>query len=95
MARVTRDSRVRRGDEVLHREVGGEAVLVDLGSGRYFGLDEVGTQVWAGMERETSVAALVERVAAEFAVEPERAEKDLIALLRDMAKRGLVKVRAA
>jgi len=95
MATVTRNSRVRRSGDVLHRDLEGEAVLVDLGSGRFFGLDEVGTRIWAGMEREASVESLVDLVVAEFRVGRDRAERDLLALLRDLAKRGLVKSRPA
>jgi hypothetical protein len=93
--KFTKDARVRRSREVLHRDLQGEAVLVDLGSGKFFGLDEVGTRVWDGMESETTVDALVDRVVAEFEVSRPRAEKDLHALLRDLARRGLVKVRPA
>lgn len=95
MRSLTAASRVRRSAEVLHREIEGEAILVDLDSGRFFGLDEVGARVWAGMEREATVASLVDLVVAEFRVGRPRAERDLLALLRDLAKRGLVRVRSA
>src|SRR5258706_1055180 len=95
MATIARNSRIRRSEELLHRDLGGEAVLVDLGSGRYCGLDEVGARVWDGMESETTVDALVDRVVAEFRVTRPRAERDLLALLRDLSKRGLVEVRSA
>lgn len=93
--KFTKSTRVKRSEDVLHRDLEGEAVLVDLGSGRFFGLDEVGTRVWDGMESETTVDALVDRVVAEFEVARPRAEKDLLALLRDLAKRGLVRTRPA
>jgi len=92
MPSLTPASRVRRGRDVLHREVEGEAVLVDLGSGRFFGLDEVGTRVWDRLDTEATVASLVDRVVEEFEVARPRAEKDLLALLREMARRRLVTV---
>jgi len=33
-------------DEVICQELGGESVLLDLGSESYLGLDEVGTRIW-------------------------------------------------
>ena len=42
--RVTLEDQVQRSSEVLVQEVGGEAVLLDLASERYFGLDPVGTR---------------------------------------------------
>lgn len=95
MRTVARNARVRRGPEVLHRVLEGEALLVDLASGRFFGLDPVGTFVWEGIEEEVPVADLVERVTAEFRVDAGRAERDLLALLGDLARRGLVEVRPA
>jgi hypothetical protein len=86
-------SRVRRSAEVLHRDIDGETVLVDLGSGRFFGLDPVGARVWDGLGTETTAAALVDRVVAEFAVARPRAEKDVLALLGDLAAKGLVEIR--
>ncbi len=44
---VTLESILRHSGEVLQQEVGGEAVLLDLASESYFGLDPVGTRIWA------------------------------------------------
>ncbi len=95
MPALTPASRVRRGRDVLHRDLEGEAILVDLGTGRFFGLDEVGARVWDGLASEATVESLVDRVVAEFEVSRPRAEKDLLALLREMARRRLVTVLPA
>jgi hypothetical protein len=95
MSALTPASRIKRGRDVLHRELEGEAVLVDLGTGRFYGLDEVGMRVWHGLGRETRVSTLVDRVVKEFEVSRPRAEKDLLALLRELARRRLVTVRPA
>jgi len=79
----------------MHRVVDGEAVLVDLAGGNFFGLDEVGTFIWEGMDGETAVAALVDRVVGAFEVTSDRAGSDLLVLLNEMADRGLVRAAGA
>ena len=39
-------TRVELRDEVAFRELNGEGVLLDLVSGTYFGLNEVGARLW-------------------------------------------------
>lgn len=43
---VTLASRVRINDDVMFQELQGEAVLLSLASGTYFGLDRMGTRIW-------------------------------------------------
>ena len=38
--------RVRVPDEVIARDLAGEALIVHLGTGTYFGLDATGTRMW-------------------------------------------------
>jgi hypothetical protein len=73
-------------------ELEGEAVILSLADGVYYGLDGVGALVWERLREPTSVAALRDAVTAEFDVHAETAERDLLALLRELAGRGLVEV---
>jgi hypothetical protein len=70
-----------------------EAVLLDLESGVYYGLDPVGARIWQLVQAPTTVGAVREAIVAEFDVAPERCERDLLALLRDLARAGLLDVR--
>jgi len=40
------DTRLVAPTDVLMRELDGEAVILDLKSETYFGLDDVGTRIW-------------------------------------------------
>ena len=54
------DSITVSGD-VVARDVGGEQVLLDLSSGQYFGLDNVGGRIWELLsERPHTLAQLGE-----------------------------------
>jgi len=89
---ISLDTRVRPNPELLSSELEGEAVILDLGSGVYFGLNPVGARVWellrGGRDLRSVQAALLE----EFDVPASRCEADLLELVRRMAADGLVQV---
>ena len=74
-------------------DLAGEVIILDLGRGMYYGLDEVGALVWRSLQRPRTVAGLRDAVLAEYDVAPERCERDLHDLLADLAQAGLIEVR--
>lgn len=74
-------------------DVAGETVILGLTAGRYYGLDAVGARVWQLIQTPTAVADVRQRIVAEYDVEPERCEADVLALLQKMADAGLIEVR--
>lgn len=93
MARdVSLTSKARLSDDVVFRELDGEAVLLDLQSGTYFGLDAVGTRIWQLIAEYGTLAAVFDRVVREFDVEREAARADLLELVSQLTARGLVEI---
>ena len=84
------ETRLRAADDVIFRELAGEAVILDLKSGLYYGLDEIGTRFWTllmdGGDVGTAVAALL----AEYDVDEERLRADVDRLLSDLVSKKLV-----
>lgn len=88
-------TRVVAARDQVSVEVEGEAVILSLADGVYYGLDPVGARVWTLLEEPRTVAELRDAVVAEWEVEAPAAERDLLALLDALAARGLVEVRPA
>ena len=76
-------------------EVEGEVVILNLADEVYYGLDEVGARVWALLAEPRTVAELRDAVVAEYDVDADTAQRDLVALLEEMAARRLVEIRDA
>jgi hypothetical protein len=76
--------------DVLSRTLDGEAVLLNLASGTYFGLNEVGTRIWELIAAGTTYGALRAAVLDEFDVEAGPLERDLAELIDSLRARGLV-----
>lgn len=85
--------RAQPSSEVLVQEVGGEAVLLDLASERYFGLDEVGTRIWQLLADDPALARVHATLCSEFQAEPARIQADLLELVSQLSAAGLVELR--
>jgi hypothetical protein len=81
--------------DVLVQELRGESVLLNVRSGQYFGLDEVGTRMWAVLTTAGSMRAACDALADEYDVERRRLEGDLRALVEKLLANGLLEVRDA
>ena len=84
--------RVKVPTNVMFRELEGEAVILDVDSETYFGLDEVGTRMWQLVTATESVQAAYDTLVEEYDVEPEVLRGDLAELLEALAGRGLIEI---
>lgn len=75
---------------VLFREVGGEAVVLELESGRYYGLDPVGTRMWTLLAEEGRLDTVHRRLLGEYEVGADRLRRDLETFVHDLVGRGLL-----
>ncbi len=78
------------GDDVLVQPVSEEAVLLDLASGVYFGLNPSGARFWTLLGELGTGEAAVRAMIAEFEVSAETLRTDMRRLLQDLLERGLV-----
>ncbi len=71
--------------------VDGEAVLLQLDDGIYYGLDAVGTRAWCLLSNGDCLRAAIDRCVAQFPAEPpERITSDLVALTQALVDSRLL-----
>jgi hypothetical protein len=73
--------------------LGDESAILNTKHGIYYGLDPVGTQIWNLLQKPCKVAEIRHTLLQEYDVEPDRCERDLLSLLEDLLKAGLIEVR--
>jgi len=74
-------------------ELSGEAVVLNLDSGLYHGLNPVGSRVWELVQEPRRLDELRDLLQAEYEVEAERLDADLRSVLAEMRAAGLIEVR--
>lgn len=78
------------GPNVAWQIVDGEAIVVDLASGRTIGLNATGTFLWSQLDGARDAAALAAAMAREFEVADGEATSDTHAFLSEMSGRELI-----
>lgn len=78
---------------VVHTVLDGEAVLLNVEDGVYFGLDGVGTQIWDLLVAGATEDEIVSQLQEEYDVEPAILRADIKAFLATLAVRGLTQER--
>ena len=72
---------------------GGEGILVDLNTKRYYQLNETAMIVWKGLEHGKTLSEIVADVTASYEVEPDRATTSVQRLLDSFQTYKLVSAK--
>lgn len=78
--------------DTLINVIGGESVILNLKSERYFGLDDVGTGMWQALTTAETIQAAYETLLGEYEVDAELLRRDLADLVEKLAAAELIEV---
>jgi hypothetical protein len=94
-AHLSVHSIVRATPEQVSCPLGEESAILNLKNTVYYGLDPVGARIWNLLQQPRSVGELRDALLAEYEVDADRCERDLLDLLEKMRDEGLIQVRSA
>ena len=75
--------------DVMFRQLDDEAVLLDLKSGIYFGLNGVGARTWELILEHGRLSEVRDALLREYEVDRNSVERDLLALAAELVARQL------
>ena len=70
----------------------GEAAILNLKDGVYYGLNSVGNRIWKLIHVPISVGELVNKLLDEYDIDQETCYQEVVALVVELAKRNLVDI---
>jgi coenzyme PQQ synthesis protein D (PqqD) len=70
----------------------GEAIVLNMKSGLYFGMDEVAALIWNFVQKPHTVAEIREAILHEYEVDPQICEQDLVSFLHGLQSAGLIEI---
>ena len=91
-AALTLASRVRVSDDVVFRDLQGEAALLHLGSGVFFGLDPVGSRIWHLIRGHRTLRRVLDALLDEYEAAEEACGRDLLRFVAALRSHDLVRI---
>lgn len=92
MNKITNSSTLVISDDVVSCDLDGEAAILNIDSGIYFGLDPIGAKIWNSLKKPCEISDLMKMILNEYDVDEEILKNDLFELVNDLMKYGLVKI---
>jgi hypothetical protein len=83
---------VKRAEDLVSCDLDGETALMSVANGKYYGLDPIGSRIWALLEEARPVAALCAQLRDEYEVEPAQCQQEVLAFLHELAADNLIQV---
>jgi hypothetical protein len=90
---ISADSIAVASSDLVSANLDGEVVILGFKSGSYYGLDQVGVLVWDLLKEPRKVSDIRDAILEEYDVESAQCERDLLALLGELADKQLIDIK--
>jgi len=93
MTELSKSSKIVVSKDVVSCDLGGETAMLDMKEGVYYGLNEMGTIIWELIQQPITIQTIINTIMGEYEVDEETCFSDLVELIDQMSKNGLVEVK--
>ena len=83
---------VKKISDQVSCDMAGEAIVLNLKSGVYFGMDEVGALIWSLLEKPRTIGEIRDAILEEYDVDSDSCDRDLMSFLDSLQTAGLVEI---
>ena len=77
-------------DDIVVSEINNESVILNLKTGIYFQVNELGSYIVSKLNQYSTFEILNNRVTEDFDVSPNKSKKDLLAFIKDLDSKNLL-----
>jgi len=85
-------ARIRLSSDTLYQDIGGQAVILQLKTEQYYGMDQTGLRFWQLIADDGDTESIVGQLLKEFDVEENQLRQDLADLLEKLLAAHLIEI---
>lgn len=87
---MTEQTILKRKSGLMTANMNGEAVMMDIATGKYYNLGETGGRIWELLDTPLAISALLKKLTAEYDVTLEQCRDDIMPFLHQLVEKGLL-----
>lgn len=81
---------VQRESDVLFSKMDGEVVMLSIQNSEYYGLNEIGSQIWEMIAQPVKVEKIIDGLMKDYEVNRQQAETDILPLLEELKRKKIL-----
>jgi hypothetical protein len=89
---IKKDDTVSVSPHQVSATLADESIVLELQAGTYFGMNDVGTDVWKFLQQPRRVTDVIAHILERYEIEAHRAEAEILRFLEELANKNLVMV---
>ena len=90
--KITLDTYIKRNNEVFASQIDDEVVMMNIQSGKYYGMDTIGSRIWELINEKIQVQQVIDQLIEEYDVSAEQCQNDVLEFLDELNQNKLVEV---
>ncbi|MBE6945549.1 MAG: lasso peptide biosynthesis PqqD family chaperone [Ruminococcaceae bacterium] len=88
---MTEKTLLQRKVEIMTADMKGDTVMMDVETGKYYNLGDVGGRIWDLMENPITLSDMADRLTEEYDVTRERCLSEILPFLQSLLERNLIR----
>ena len=77
-------------DDIVVSEINNESVILNLKTGIYFQVNELGSYIVSQLNQYSTFESLNNKITEDFEVAPNKSEEDLLSFIKDLESKNLL-----
>lgn len=86
------DTVIRKDASLMGGEMGNETVMMDMNTGDYFGLNEVGSEIWKLIAQPIKVSAIRDHLMGIYTIDQTNCEAETLKHLEELATENMLDI---
>lgn len=86
------DTFVVKSRDIISSDMDNETVMMSIEKGEYYGMNSVGSCIWALLEKPNTIDTLCAQLQKQFAVSNQECRQDVSKFVHDLLEKNLIQV---
>jgi len=89
---LTKENKFKKTDNFVESDIEGQAVMMSIESGKYFGMDEIGTEIWKLIDKNYNYGEMINYLLEGYDIDETTCEGDSAEFIERLLKYRLIEI---